>query len=225
MKDEKAHVPRKNRTEPKEKRRLQLIQATMRSIASHSLSETTVSTVSNEAGLSRGAGLRMAIRNGFSRATRTIVDANVTTLITAIVIYKIAPDNVKGFGVTLILGILMSMYTAIFVSRVVFDVAERTKRLKALGMRQLIGHTNFDLLGKRAIAGIFSLVLIAIGLVGIWNRGKDLLNIDFTGGSSVTMVLEENQPMSYTEVKDTLVETALVDKNLSLVEVGITHTQ
>jgi TetR/AcrR family transcriptional repressor of bet genes len=54
MKDKKAHVPRKNRTEPKEKRRLQLIQATMRSIASHSLSETTVSTVSNEAGLSRG---------------------------------------------------------------------------------------------------------------------------------------------------------------------------
>ncbi|MEO2049158.1 MAG: protein translocase subunit SecD [Pirellulales bacterium] len=175
--------------------------------------------------LSRGAGLRMAIRNGFSRATRTIVDANVTTLITAIVIYKIAPDNVKGFGVTLILGILMSMYTAIFVSRVVFDIAERTKRLKALGMRQLIGHTNFDLLSKRGIASAFSLVLIAIGLVGIWNRGKDLLNIDFTGGSSVTMVLEENQPMSYTEVKDTLAETALVDKNLSLVEVGITHTQ
>ena len=54
MKDKKAQVPRKNRTEPKEKRRLQLIQATMRSIASHSLSETTVSTVSHEAGLSCG---------------------------------------------------------------------------------------------------------------------------------------------------------------------------
>lgn len=54
MNIEKAYVPRKNRTEPKEKRRLQLIQATMRSIASHSLSETTVSTVSKEAGLSRG---------------------------------------------------------------------------------------------------------------------------------------------------------------------------
>jgi TetR/AcrR family transcriptional repressor of bet genes len=54
MNNEKAHVPRKNRTEPKEKRRLQLIQATMQSIASHSLSETTVSTVSSEAGLSRG---------------------------------------------------------------------------------------------------------------------------------------------------------------------------
>jgi TetR/AcrR family transcriptional repressor of bet genes len=54
MNKEKAHVPHKNRTEPREKRRLQLIQATMRSIASHSLSETTVSTVSSEAGLSRG---------------------------------------------------------------------------------------------------------------------------------------------------------------------------
>jgi SecD/SecF fusion protein len=167
----------------------------------------------------------MAIRNGFSRASRTIVDANVTTLITAIVIYKIAPDNVKGFGVTLILGIVMSMYTAIFLSRIVFDVAERSRRLKALGMRQLIGHTNFDFISKRGLAAIFSLVVIAIGLAGIWSRSKDLLNIDFTGGSSVTMVLNEDHKMAYSEVKKTLDGTELADKNLSLVEVGETNTR
>jgi SecD/SecF fusion protein len=175
--------------------------------------------------LSRGSALRMAIRNGFSRATRTIVDANVTTLITAIVIYKIAPDNVKGFGVTLILGILMSMYTAIFLSRIVFDIAERTRRLKALGMRHLVGHTNIDFIGKCGLAAVFSLLIIAIGLAGIASRGNDLLNIDFTGGSSVTMVLKDDQKLPYAEVKNLLAETELADKNLSLVEVGETDTR
>lgn len=169
----------------------------------------------------RGAALRMAIRNGFGRATQTIVDANVTTLITAIVIYKIAPDNVKGFGVTLIIGIVMSMYAAIFLSRLVFDVAEKIGSIKELGMGQIIGQTSIDFLGKRGIAAIASALLIGVGLTAVFNRGTDLLNIDFTGGSSVTMVFKDGQEMPFTEVKQQLVsETDLGDKNLSLVEVG-----
>ena len=169
----------------------------------------------------RGAALRMAIRNGFARATQTIVDANVTTLITAIVIYKIAPDNVKGFGVTLIIGIVMSMYAAIFLSRLVFDVAEKLGSIRELGMGQIIGKTAVDFLGKRSLAAIASILLIGVGLSAVFNRGADLLNIDFTGGSSVTMVLNEGQEMDYNEVKDVIAEkTELSDKNLSLVAVG-----
>lgn len=169
----------------------------------------------------RGSALRMAIRNGFGRATRTIVDANVTTLITAIVIYKIAPDNVKGFGVTLIFGILMSMYAAIFLSRIIFDVGEKIGSIKELKMRQVISKTSIDFLGKRPMAVVFSLVVIVIGLAAVFDRGGDLLNIDFTGGSSVTMVFEKGQEMKYDDVKKIIVEqTDLADKNLSLVEVG-----
>ena len=168
----------------------------------------------------RGAAMRMAILNGFARATRTIVDANVTTLITAIVIYKIAPDNVKGFGVTLILGIVMSMYSAIFLSRLVFDVCERTRRLKELSMAQIIGSTHIDFLSKAAVALIVSLALIGIGLVSVYNRGGDMLNIDFTGGSSVTIVFKQDQTMSYADVKDKLEQTELKEMNLSLVAVG-----
>ncbi|MGI9428443.1 MAG: protein translocase subunit SecF, partial [Bythopirellula sp.] len=169
----------------------------------------------------RGAAMRMAIRNGFSRATQTIVDANVTTLITAIVIYKIAPDNVKGFGVTLIIGIVMSMYAAIFLSRIVFDVAEKMGRLKKLGMGQIIGKTSIDFLGKRPLAMVASLLLIGVGITAVFNRGADLLNIDFTGGSSVTMVFDDGQEMQFSDVKQVLAEkTDLTDKNLSLVEVG-----
>jgi len=173
----------------------------------------------------RGAALRMAIRNGFARATQTIVDANVTTLITAIVIYKIAPDNVKGFGVTLIIGIVMSMYSAIFLSRLIFDVAEKSRNITELGMAQIIGKTNFDFLSKRFIGAVASFILIAIGIGAVAQRGDDLLNIDFTGGSSVTMVLNDDAKMPYTEVKDLLDETVLSEKNLSLVEVGDSQTQ
>ncbi len=173
----------------------------------------------------RGAALRMAIRNGFARATQTIVDANVTTLITAIVIYKIAPDNVKGFGVTLIIGILMSMYAAIFLSRIIFDVAEKSRKISDLGMAQIIGQTNFNFLNKRFIGAIASFALIGVGIGAVTQRGADLLNIDFTGGSSVTLVLNDDAIMPYAEVKSLLDETALKDKNLSLVEVGDTQTQ
>ena len=158
--------------------------------------------------------------NGFARATRTIVDANVTTLITAIVIYKIAPDNVKGFGVTLILGIVMSMYSAIFLSRIVFDVCERTRRLKKLSMAQIVGTTNINFLSKGAVALVFSSVLIVVGLASVYNRGDDMLNIDFTGGSKVTFIFKQDQTMPYADVKGLLEKTDLNEKNLSLVAVG-----
>ena len=64
--------------------------------------------------LARGAALRMAIRNGFDRATTTIVDANVTTLITAVILYLIGSAQIRSFSATLIVGILMCMFTAIF---------------------------------------------------------------------------------------------------------------
>lgn len=174
--------------------------------------------------LDRGTALRMAIRNGFARAMSTIVDASVTTLITAIVIYKIAPDNVKGFGVTLILGILMSMFTAVFMSRIVFDVAEKTGYLKKLTMARLVGGTRIDFMGLQRFCVTASLLLVALGLFGLFSRGRDILNIDFTGGSSVTMVFEE--PMSFAEVKKTIEEkTDLGKQNLTLVEVGDTQTR
>ena len=141
--------------------------------------------------LNRGAALRMAIRNGFSRATTTIVDANLTTLITALVLYAIGTDQIRGFAVTLILGILMSMFTAIFCARVVFDLFERKRRLKSLKMRRMVGDTHIDFIGRRTIAAVVSTLLIVVGLVAVVARGGRIFDIDFAGGSSVTMVLKE----------------------------------
>ena len=135
--------------------------------------------------LARGATLRMAIRNGFGRATTTIIDANVTTLISAVVLYIMGTDQVKGFAVTLILGIVMNLFTAIFVSRVFFDIAEKVGFIKDLKMLHILSNPNFDFIGKRRIAIGISLVIIAVGMVGVVERGKGLLDIDFTGGVSV----------------------------------------
>lgn len=140
--------------------------------------------------LSRGAALRMAIRNGFARATTTIIDANVTTLITAFVLYGIGTDQIRGFAVTLILGILMSMFTAIFCSRVIFDIAERTRWLKKLSMMQILSETNIDFIGKRKLAGACSIIVIIVGLIGIGSRGAGIFDIDFRGGTSVQMQLK-----------------------------------
>jgi SecD/SecF fusion protein len=170
--------------------------------------------------LKRGAALRMAIRNGFNRASQTIIDSNVTNLITGIVIYKIAPDSVKGFGVTLVLGIAMSVFTAVFLTRIVFDVAERRGWLRNMSMREFIGetHINFIRWGRMFITG--SLILIAVGLAATYLRGRDMLDIDFTGGSSVTIVLKDEQKMPFAAVDNLVRGTSLGQANFSLVEVG-----
>ena len=135
--------------------------------------------------ITRGATLRMAIRNGFDRATTTIIDANVTTLISAIVLYAIGTDQVKGFAVTLILGIVMNLFTAITFSRLIFEIAERQRWISRLRMLKILENPNFDFIGKRRIAITFSLLLIGAGLAAVVERGKGLLDIDFTGGVSV----------------------------------------
>ena len=147
--------------------------------------------------IKKGTADRMAIRNGFSKATITIVDANLTTLITAIVLYAIGTDQIRGFAVTLILGILFSMFTAIYVSRTIFDVAERFRFLSLRmtdgvnGIRLALtrnGSVDFMRLGK--ITLIASAILIATGITALVYRGRGILDIDFAGGSSVQFRLD-----------------------------------
>lgn len=145
----------------------------------------------------KNAAPRMAIRNGFERAFTTIVDSNLTTLITAVVLYSIGTDQVRGFAVVLIIGILISMFTAVFCSRIMFDIAERW-RLANLSMTDgiqffkglLIGDRELDFMSMRKLTLVGSLGFILVGLAATFFRGKNLLDIDFNGGSSVTFMLD-----------------------------------
>ena len=148
----------------------------------------------------RGSNLRLSIQNGFDRAFSTIVDANVTSLITAVILYMIGTDAIRGFAVTLFIGILMSMFTALYFGRLMFDVFERKRWVTRLGMNSFLTNPNFDFLGKKAAALAVSAVLIAVGLGALFARGRSMLDIDFLGGTMVTFEL--NEPATVRQVRD-----------------------
>ena len=149
----------------------------------------------------RGAGVRTAIRNGFARAFSTIVDSNLTTLISAFVLFAMGTDQLKGFAVTLILGLVLNLFTAVFCSRVAFDLSERNGWLQQLKMSKFFGQTNFEFVRWVRPAIIGSLAFILLGLAAAVQRGQGLFDIDFTGGTSVQVALKPDQALDVAEVR------------------------
>ena len=168
--------------------------------------------------LEKGATLRMAIRNGFSKATTTIVDANLTTLITAVILYVIGNELIKGFAVALILGILMSMFTAIFCSRVVFDIAEKKRWISKLNMTRMVGKTSFDFVNLRTMAAFLSIAIILVGVVGMFARGRGMLGQDLSGGTQARIVTADQ--MDRDTIKGAL--TTLAEENGNSYEIEVT---
>jgi len=152
--------------------------------------------------LDRGSALRMAIRNGFDKAMSTIIDANVTTMITALVLYIVGTEQIKGFAVTLILGILVSMFTAIFVARLILDVAERKRWLTSVGMMRLLSKKRWSFTDKVPVTGVVSLAVIVAGLGGMYLLGNRILDQDLRGGSTARVVF--NQPQNIEDIRNRL---------------------
>ena len=168
--------------------------------------------------LDRGAAVRMAIRNGFQRAFSTIVDSNLTTLITGVVLFAIGTDQLKGFAVTLILGLTLNLFTAVFCSRVVFDLAERNRWISQLSMARLFGQTNFRFVAWMRPAIVFSTLFILAGLAAAWLRGQGLFDIDFTGGTSVQVAFKPDKGLDIAEVRKAV--AVLPDVAVSAVTAG-----
>jgi SecD/SecF fusion protein len=115
--------------------------------------------------IARGSSTRIAIQNGFEKAFITIFDSNVTTLLTSIVLFYFGTDQIRGFAVTLFIGLAVSMYTALYVGRLLFDLFERIGLLKQIRMMQAIGETNLDFMKYRNHLFTASGLLIAVGLL------------------------------------------------------------
>ncbi len=139
----------------------------------------------------RGASLAQQIRNGFNRAWVTIFDSHVTNLLSSIVLWWVGTEEVKGFALTMIIGMLWNLFTAVFVSRVIFEFCYQRKWIKQLTMLKLMDKTNFDFIGPRHYCMAASLVIILLGLGAFFARGRTMYNIDFTGGTLVTIRLNE----------------------------------
>ena len=134
-----------------------------------------------------GKSLKIAMKAAYEKAFSSIFDANVTTLITAAILFWKASGPVKGFAIALTLGILASLFTALIVGRNFLGWFVDTGRLKRISMLHLISSKNIDFLGKGFIACMCSLALLLAGAMSFYVRGDRNFGVDFRGGDLVTM--------------------------------------
>ncbi|NNL01479.1 MAG: protein translocase subunit SecD, partial [Eudoraea sp.] len=135
--------------------------------------------------LAKGKGKGQAISDGFANALSSILDANVTTGLTAIILLIFGSGPIKGFATTLIIGILTSLFTAIFITRLLVDWyisgKGRTLDFSTTITKNLFKNLNIKFLNKRKISYVLSFILVAVGLFSLTTQGLDE-GVDFVGG-------------------------------------------
>jgi len=132
--------------------------------------------------LASGKQLRTAIANGYHRAFSAIFDSNLTTLIAAFLLFQFGTGPIRGFAVTLTIGLIASMFTAIVVTRTIFEILLSLGWLKSIPMLKLFGATHIDFIGKRKIFYAVSVLVIAVGLISFLRQGRNAYGVDFAGG-------------------------------------------
>src|SRR5437899_7420046 len=137
--------------------------------------------------LALGKSLKVAVQAAYEKAFSSIFDANVTTLITAVILFWKASGPVKGFAISLTLGILASLFTALIVGRNIFEFFVDTGRVKKISMLHLISSQNINFLGKGFLACMCSLALIIAGATSFYVRGEKNFGVDFRGGDLITL--------------------------------------
>src|SRR5438093_4485041 len=137
--------------------------------------------------LALGKSLKIAVQAAYEKAFSSIFDANITTLITAVILFLRASGPVKGFAISLTLGILASLFTALIVGRNIFEFFVDTGRVKKISMLHLISSQYINFLGKGFIASICSLALIIAGATSFYVRGEKNFGVDFRGGDLITL--------------------------------------
>ena len=157
----------------------------------------------------KGKSLRGAIAAGYARAFGTIFDSHVTTLISSIILMYMGTGSIKGFGVALTIGVAASLFTALVVTRMIFDWLLDRGWLKALPMFHLIRATKLDFMRLAKPAFAMSWILIAIGVGWGWHRGKTAFGVDFLGGD--TAIFAFAQKSDEAVVRSALTEAGIKD--------------
>ena len=139
-----------------------------------------------------GKSIRISIASGYKKALLTILDSNITTLIAAIVLFQFGTGPIRGFAVTLSIGIMASMFTALVVTRLILDILSMRRSFTKILMLELIRKSNISFVGRRRIAFVLSLLVIVAGAVSVLSRGSDNLGIDFRGGTLVLRTFTES---------------------------------
>ena len=153
--------------------------------------------------LRNGANLKQAISNGYDKAFTSIIDANFTTLLVGLILYNLGQGPVKGFAITLIIGIICSFFSAVYITRVIVERLSRKGDKSPLRFsfpfsRNLLTSLKIDFLGRRKIAYYFSISFISLGLISLIIKGLTL-GVDFKGGRSYVVTFDNTQVPSEIE--------------------------
>ena len=159
-----------------------------------------------------GKSLKIALRTAYEKAFSSIFDANVTTLITAAILFFMASGPVKGFAISLTLGIMASLFTALIVGRNFLSWFVDTGRLKRISMLHLISSKNINFLGKGLLACMCSLALILAGAGAFYVRGEKNFGVDFRGGDLITM--SAPRKIDIGQVRDALKPIGFADASI-----------
>ena len=159
-----------------------------------------------------GKSLKIAVQTAYQKAFSSIFDANVTTLITAAILFWKASGPVKGFAISLTLGILASLFTALIVGRNCLGWFVDTGRVKRMSMLHLISSKNINFLGKGFIACMCSLALLIAGASAFYLRGEKNFGVDFRGGDLIT--LSSPNTIDVGHVRDALKPLGLADASI-----------
>ncbi len=164
--------------------------------------------------LAAGKSVRGAVSSGYDKAFGTIFDSNLTTLISSVLLIIMGTGPIKGFGVALTVGLCVSMFTALVVTRLIFDFLLAKDIIKSLPMLHIIKGTNIRFLNFAKPAFIASWLLIVVGIgYGVFVRGHNMLGIEFAGGDELQMRFSQR------------VETEKVRETLSKAGIGETRIQ
>ena len=159
-----------------------------------------------------GKSLYAAITNGYSKAFSAIFDSNVTTLIAAFFLFQFGTGPIRGFALTLTVGLLASMFTAIFVTRTIFEALLSNRNFKNLPMLKMMGETKLDFIGKRKIFYALSCILIAVGIWSFFSKGKEAYGIDFSGGK--IQEFSFTQPVSLDRMRRVLKDAGIAEASI-----------
>ncbi len=159
--------------------------------------------------LAKGKSVRGAIVEAYKRAFATIFDSHVTTLISSVILIFFGTGSIKGFGVALTIGVAASLFTALVVTRMIFDFLLDRGWLKGVPMLHFIRATKLDFMKLAKPAFIASWLLIAIGLGYGFTRGKSAFGVDFLGGDTTTFAFV--QKANDADVRAALAQVGIKD--------------
>ena len=166
--------------------------------------------------LRAGKGPRLAITDGYKNAYSSIIDANVTTLLTGIILWFFGTGPVEGFAKTLVIGIITSLFSAIFITRLIFAWRLDNKKKVTVSTKLTEGafqNINWDIVGKRKLFYIISGVIILIGIGSFVTRGLSY-GVDFTGGR--TFLVRFDETVSTDNVRNSLADVFLTENGVNL---------